>query len=611
MVLFHLALHFQRHTRPSLLLNQILNLKNQMSPVPVVLTSILFLLVMTGIYMNTAINLGKGCVLVIIFFHEVLFCPISKCSLSLSCCQKLDTTIEEYVESTPRISIDGGITLGSKRSTMFLVDLRNGKIVSSRWSADNQQAAEFQGQQDQLALFDIHTQVWAESNPSTIPPVLITRTDYTINHFLNSSKPQWGMTLSVIEASSCQVFRDDLSLLAGYELGMKYDGVMKQCNIMIPVHRIHGIDPLKHGLVSSTRISLPENPKTPVLAASPSNNRVSSHQEHEDNFSGLREMHKLPSADRSLSSLSERQAFNSASEKSDKGNISNGSSLHFNQAAPAVRPDVFHRSFGWFLVPFFLVFVFLYYVKVNYQVKSDKQSGTPDKHSATTKKKKGRKSGNSNGSTTRDGIPSEKDTVAGDLKQDRDELMSFSRVDENFEGRRVGKLFLSNIEIAKGSNGTVVLEGVYDGRPVAVKRLVRAHHDVAFKEIENLIASDQHSNIVRWFGVEYDTDFVYIALERCACSLNDLIRVYSDSSVPTSPYQTEYKISLKGISEDVELWKPDGCPTTQLLKIMRLVEFLSLKKSLFLSYNVIIFVLSSFLSLGACISYGSILEVGE
>ncbi|RRT84537.1 hypothetical protein B296_00014211 [Ensete ventricosum] len=49
--------------------------------------------------------------------------------------------------------------------------------------------------------------------------------------------------------------------------------------------------------------------------------------------------------------------------------------------------------------------------------------------------------------------------------------------------------------------GQVVFEGVYDTRPVAVKRLLRAHHDVACKEIQNLIASDQHPNIVRWYGV--------------------------------------------------------------------------------------------------------------
>ncbi|GFY86310.1 endoribonuclease/protein kinase IRE1-like protein [Actinidia rufa] len=35
-------------------------------------------------------------------------------------------------------------------------------------------------------------------------------------------------------------------------------------------------------------------------------------------------------------------------------------------------------------------------------------------------------------------------------------------------GLRIGKLFVSNREIAKGSNGTVVLKGIYDGHPVAV-----------------------------------------------------------------------------------------------------------------------------------------------
>ncbi|KAJ0693769.1 putative protein kinase IRE1 family [Helianthus annuus] len=64
--------------------------------------------------------------------------------------------------------------------------------------------------------------------------------------------------------------------------------------------------------------------------------------------------------------------------------------------------------------------------------------------------------------------------------------------------KTIGKLRVSSTEIAKGSNGTVVFEGIYEGRKVAAKRLVKAHHDVAVQEIQNLIASDQHSNIVRW-----------------------------------------------------------------------------------------------------------------
>lgn len=63
--------------------------------------------------------------------------------------------------------------------------------------------------------------------------------------------------------------------------------------------------------------------------------------------------------------------------------------------------------------------------------------------------------------------------------------------------RNIVKLVVTNKEIAKGSNWTIVLEGHYDSRSVDVKRLVRTHHNMAVKEIHNLIAFDQHSNIVR------------------------------------------------------------------------------------------------------------------
>ncbi|CAH8342525.1 unnamed protein product [Eruca vesicaria subsp. sativa] len=134
------------------------------------------------------------------------------------------------------------------------------------------------------------------------------------------------------------------------------------------------------------------------------------------------------------------------------------------------------------------------------------------------------------------------------------------------EGYRVGKLFVSNKEIAKGSNGTVVLEGSYEGRLVAVKRLVQTHHDVAQKEILNLMASDKHPNIVRWYAVDQDEHFIYISLERCACSLNDLIHASSGLLESAS------SIQINAILENgtrVELWKENGHPSPVLLKLMR------------------------------------------
>ncbi|XP_020260139.1 serine/threonine-protein kinase/endoribonuclease IRE1 isoform X2 [Asparagus officinalis] len=142
------------------------------------------------------------------------------------------------------------------------------------------------------------------------------------------------------------------------------------------------------------------------------------------------------------------------------------------------------------------------------------------------------------------------------------------------DGRWVGKLFVSNSEIGRGSNGTVVLEGVYDGRRVAVKRLLCAHHDVALKEIQNLIVSDRHPNIVRLYGVEQDLDFVYISLELCSCSLSDLIQSCADSSMHPTDCGDQTIVSKKehcgkSTNKDLELWRENGFPSSQLLKVMR------------------------------------------
>ncbi|KAF7130796.1 hypothetical protein RHSIM_Rhsim10G0194000 [Rhododendron simsii] len=150
-------------------------------------------------------------------------------------------------------------------------------------------------------------------------------------------------------------------------------------------------------------------------------------------------------------------------------------------------------------------------------------------------------------------------------------------VDESVDGRTIGKLFVSNREIAKGSNGTIVLEGTHEVRPVAVKRLVKAYHDVADKEYQNLCVSDRHSNIVRLYGVEEDQHFVYLALERCTGSLNDLIQMQLLNAPTTSGDQAtevniEYKVrlqSMKGALSEVKLWEDNGYPSPTLWKLMR------------------------------------------
>ncbi|XP_004287715.1 PREDICTED: uncharacterized protein LOC101295745 [Fragaria vesca subsp. vesca] len=208
-----------------------------------------------------------------------------------------------------------------------------------------------------------------------------------------------------------------------------------------------------------------------------------------------------------------------------------------------------------------------------------KRQRLTDPNTAPSKRKKNRKSGKNIsviGEKKENHVSSQDEEALAHSYGDNKTLPLDELLYGALVGHRIGKLLISNTEIAKGSNGTIVLEGVYEGRPVAVKRLVLAHHDMAFKEIQNLIASDRHPNIVRWYGVEYDRDFVYLSLERCICNLDDLIQLYSNSS-PNPVAGEDYALiqnkvrlsSVKNIMPDADLWKANGLLSPLLLKLMR------------------------------------------
>lgn len=89
--------------------------------------------------------------------------------------------------------------------------------------------------------------------------------------------------------------------------------------------------------------------------------------------------------------------------------------------------------------------------------------------------------------------------------------------------------------------------------------------------------SDRHPNIVQWHGVEYDQDFVYLALERCSCSLDNLVQIYADI-LENSVFKEDqgFKCLTKAqmeIGKDnmQNLWKVNDYPSPLLLKLMRLV----------------------------------------
>jgi serine/threonine-protein kinase/endoribonuclease IRE1 len=67
-----------------------------------------------------------------------------------------------------------------------------------------------------------------------------------------------------------------------------------------------------------------------------------------------------------------------------------------------------------------------------------------------------------------------------------------------------------------------VLKGSFQGRAVAVKRLLKHFVTIADQEVSLLQDADEHSNVIRYFCKEQRDNFLYIALELCPASLADI-----------------------------------------------------------------------------------------
>ncbi|KAJ1962304.1 bifunctional endoribonuclease/protein kinase ire1 [Dipsacomyces acuminosporus] len=89
--------------------------------------------------------------------------------------------------------------------------------------------------------------------------------------------------------------------------------------------------------------------------------------------------------------------------------------------------------------------------------------------------------------------------------------------------QRLGAITLSDQVLGYGSHGTVVYRGEFQGRAVAVKRLLLDFYDVADHEVQVLQESDSHPNVIRYFCTERHDHFMYIALELCCGSLADAV----------------------------------------------------------------------------------------
>ncbi|XP_050209415.1 serine/threonine-protein kinase/endoribonuclease IRE1b isoform X2 [Mercurialis annua] len=459
---------------------------------------------------------------------------------------------------TPHIAEDGEITLGFKRTTAFLVDAKTGTVIRT-YGLDNATStfgAQHVGKKALLLVKDAGlVNSAAAADLGTVRHlVYVTRTDYVLQHHSpNSSEVLWNVAFADIEAEfRCQGFSSSLTGLSS-SVDEDADDIEFPCQMRTAVLRIR--DP---SLLNFDRLALAHLGGGPRFLPVP------------DHVLSLGPVQRSPLAlpahkDRPILALPASEAVDSRSIGLLSGNVGiiNGTTL---------PSEIIAKSLTWPIIASILSImgsVFYSYLTFRKQRKLNKPVEELKAETGVSKKKKSKRSGNNKNSPN-----SERRQKYLQLGNDARDVF-----DGSVEGRKIGKLIVSNREIAKGSNGTVVLEGIYDGRLVAVKRLVQTHHDVALKEIQNLIASDQHPNIVRWFGVEYDQDFVYLALERCICSLNDFIFVHSESFQNRavsqdvhSKYSPESTVQLYSVLEcnkNVDLWKANGQPSPQLLRLMR------------------------------------------
>lgn len=90
---------------------------------------------------------------------------------------------------------------------------------------------------------------------------------------------------------------------------------------------------------------------------------------------------------------------------------------------------------------------------------------------------------------------------------------------------RVGKITFDPKDVlGQGCEGTFVYRGRFDGRDVAVKRILPECFSVADREVHLLRESDEHPNVIRYFCTESDPQFRYIALELCCATLKDYVK---------------------------------------------------------------------------------------
>lgn len=526
--------------------------------------------------------------------------------------RRLNLTIEEYVHNTPEFR-GSKITIGSKMATIYLLDADTGEELHKDHSPSNRPAISSHNFGKKLVSSKL------EMGKKAGNCIIMVRTDY----YLNSSvlgKPLWNMMESRISATyinnevSIKVV-DDHNLISPFQKDIPVYFLRKVNNAIIAgsgVPMLPSASDFHNNFAAVAQNNYKKSLGVPQIlqetTGGDQNLRRPENLYFYSSGDSSRDVNERTYGNCGISKPTESKVFyevaslqpqlcpldNSLSENvlgrsddsfmfADNSKLDKDLGIQWNLKTMLL--DTFLGVLLFFMALLLVLILLVYFWKTKNPIESYKKLNNRVGPSLIPKKKKTRKAVNVKNSavmTNHDNIVRKHNAETNDhssIQNCETNLMNLLKCNGAGEGRWVGKLFVSNTEIGRGSNGTVVFEGIYDGRAVAVKRLLRAHHDIAFIEIQNLSVSDQHPNIVRWYGVEQDMDFVYISLERCIFSLSDLIQLDKDYPSSTnigdymsSSYTEEHKTilsNIKGIGREIQLWRSNGLPSPQLLKLMR------------------------------------------
>jgi serine/threonine-protein kinase/endoribonuclease IRE1 len=119
-----------------------------------------------------------------------------------------------------------------------------------------------------------------------------------------------------------------------------------------------------------------------------------------------------------------------------------------------------------------------------------------------------------------------------------------TRVSDVANSLELSGLQVSDKILGRGSGGTMVFEGKFGKIDVAIKRMLHSYVQVASQEVELLQQSDHHKSIIRYYHQVEDKDFLYIAVERCQASLNDLFGEPRANEIHSSTVADEVKGDL-------------------------------------------------------------------